>query len=158
MSDIGLYLTTIAGFLVLLVATAGYLISRSVNARLEKVKGDAENLRAQTAELKAQINHVDLEYIKKILIRMTDNETRIKQVENNLDLTDEKLKSFMNRTSARYPRPRTKEEPPEEKDDQQDILEQLRRNGHAISLGGQHETASPVFVRSSVVERRRKAG
>lgn len=158
MSDIALYLTTIGGFLTLIVAAAGYLITRNVNTRVEKVKADADELRRQTADMKAQIQHVDLEYIKKILIRVTDNETQIKQVENNLDLTDEKLKSFMNRTSARFPRPKNKEAVTETTDDQQDIIEQLKQSGDAIPLGAQANATAPVFVRSSVLNQRRRAG
>lgn len=154
MSEILSFAVAGAAIVALIIATGSFLLSRSTDKSVEKVKRESVSMREQLADMKAQINHVDLDYIKKILVRVTDHEQTMKRIDNDIQLTDEKLKSFMNRTNARLPRPsRGKEEEPAEQD-QQDLIESLKANGKAFPLipEGQPPQPQPTrFVRASAL-------
>lgn len=155
MTEILQLTTTGAALIALIFAFMSWLLSRSTEKDLETVRTDSKNLREQMSEIKAQVQHVDLEYIKKILVRVSDHETGLKRLQDSLDLTDEKLKSFMNRVNARGPRPSKPEAEKEEEPSQEDLLEQLKASGQAIPLrspaGDSHP---PTFVRASAARKR----
>lgn len=158
MNEILQFTTTGAALVALIFAFLSWILSRGVERSLETVKHDSNQVREQLSDVKAQVQHTDMEYIKKILLRVTDNEQSQKKLANDIDLLDEKLKSFMNRINARSYKPKLEPEPKEEPDNQEDILSQLKATGNAIPLSPDAEASQPTrFVRASAL-RRRKTG
>lgn len=154
-----LQITTTGGALVALIfAFLSWLLSRGTEKDLETVKRDSSQVREQLSDIKAQVQHTDMEFIKKILLRVTDNEQGQKKLGNDIDLLDEKLKSFMNRINARSYKPKLEPEVKDEVESQEDILKQLEANGQAIPLSpASHQQQPTQFVRASSL-RNRKAG
>ena len=127
------------------------LTAKTAIKRTETLSSEGSGQAKTLSDLQAQIRHVDLEFIKKLLVRTTDNEQGMKRLENNIDLLDEKLKSFMNRYSARFPRPK-KEEPEQlpANSVQTDIMQQLEQQGKAFPLNPPtHPEKTVKYVRAS---------
>lgn len=156
MNEILQLTTTGSAFIALIFAFLSWLLSRSTEKSLETVKNDSKQVQKELSDVKAQVTHTDLEFIKKILIRVTDNEQGQKKLANDIDLVDEKLKSFMNRINARSYKPKVDPEPEKEDVSQEDLIEQLKASGHALPMRTA-ETAAPTtrFIRASEAERRR---
>jgi hypothetical protein len=156
MSEILQFGTTGAALIALIFAFLAWLLARSTDKSVEKVKSDSYLVRDEISAMKAQVQHVDLEYIKKILVRVSDHETAVKRLSDSIDLTDEKLKSFMNRVNARGQRPKQEPEIPEADTAQGDIVEQLKKSGNAVPLYPHQPQAQtqPKFIRASAAQRR----
>lgn len=156
MNEILQITTTGAALIALIFAFLSWLLARSTDKSLETVRSDSRQLREQLSDVKAQVQHTDLEYIKKILLRVTDNEQSQKKIANDVDLLDEKLKSFMNRVNARTPRTKPEPEPEKEELSQEDLIEQLKASGQAVPLRPAAHPPTPTkFVRASEAARRR---
>lgn len=158
MNEILQITTAGAALIALIFAFLSWILSRGTERDLETVKHDSNQVREQLSDVKAQVQHTDMEFIKKILLRVTDNEQAQKKLGNDIDLLDEKLKSFMNRINARSYKPKLEPEPKEEDESQEDILKQLQASGNAIPLDPVRTQSQPTqFVRASSL-RKRKTG
>lgn len=157
MSEILQITTTGAALVALIFAFLSWLLSRANEKSINTVRDDSNRVREELRDVKVQVQHTDLEFIKKILVRVSDSETAVKRLENMIDLTDEKLKSFMNRVNARGQRP-AKEPETEKEISQEDLLKQLEASGDAIPLrppNGSPSNQPLTLVRASAARKQR---
>lgn len=160
MSGTIILFVTIGVAIALIAAFLALIVDAGTNRRLRDVKRDLKEQVQTLADLKAVVARVDYEYLKKILTKVSDNETEAKKLHNLLDLLDEKVRSYINRQNARLPRPKTDkdgETAPAGDPSQQDLIEQLKAHGMAQPLGqpAVNNQVPLKRVRASEVERAR---